>query len=50
MANGELAGLKYFDGSLYVNDDAKVIIENIVADNGTIHVVDNVILGPWPRE
>lgn len=49
MANGKLAGLKYFDGSLYVNDDAKVIIENILADNGTIHVVDNVILGPWPR-
>ena len=50
MANGALAGLKYFDGSLYVNDDAKVIIENIVADNGTIHVVDNVILQPWPKE
>jgi uncharacterized surface protein with fasciclin (FAS1) repeats len=50
MANGELAGIKYFDGSLYVNDDSKVIIENILADNGTIHVVDTVILGPWPRE
>ncbi len=49
MANGEMAGLKYFDGSLYVNDDSKVIIANILADNGTIHVVDNVILGPWPR-
>jgi uncharacterized surface protein with fasciclin (FAS1) repeats len=50
MANGELAGLKFFDGSLYVNDDSKVIIENIIADNGVIHVVDTVILGPWPRE
>jgi uncharacterized surface protein with fasciclin (FAS1) repeats len=49
MANGKLAGLKYFDGSLWVNDDSRVIIENIIADNGTIHVVDNVILGPWPR-
>ena len=49
MANGQLAGLKYFDGSLWVNDDSRVIIENIIADNGTIHVVDNVILGPWPR-
>ncbi len=49
MANGQLAGLKYFDGSLFVNDDSRVIIENIIADNGTIHVVDNVILGPWPR-
>jgi uncharacterized surface protein with fasciclin (FAS1) repeats len=50
MANGKIAGLKYYDGSLYVNDDAKVIIENIVADNGVIHVVDTVILPPWPRE
>ena len=50
MANGQLAGLKYFDGSLWVNDDSRVIIENIIADNGTIHAVDNVILGPWPRD
>jgi uncharacterized surface protein with fasciclin (FAS1) repeats len=49
MASGKLAGLKYFDGSLYVNDDSKVIIENIVAANGVIHVVDTVILPPWPR-
>ena len=40
---------KFFDDSLWVNDDSRVIIENIIADNGTIHVVDNVILGPWPR-
>jgi uncharacterized surface protein with fasciclin (FAS1) repeats len=50
MANGQLAGLKFFDGSLWVNDDSRVIIENVLADNGTIHVVDNVILPPWPRE
>jgi uncharacterized surface protein with fasciclin (FAS1) repeats len=49
MANGELAGLKFFDGHLYVNDDSKVIIQDIVASNGVIHVVDTVILGPWPR-
>jgi uncharacterized surface protein with fasciclin (FAS1) repeats len=49
MANGQIAGLKYFDGSLYVNDDAKVIIPDIIAANGVIHVVDTVILGPWPR-
>ena len=49
MANGKIAGLKYFDDSLWVNDDSRVIIADIVADNGTIHVVDNVILGPWPR-
>ena len=49
MANGQLAGLKYYDDSLWVNDDSRVILENVIADNGTIHVVDNVILGPWPR-
>jgi uncharacterized surface protein with fasciclin (FAS1) repeats len=50
MANGQLAGLKFFDDSLWVNDDSRVIIENVIADNGTIHVVDTVILGPWPRD
>jgi transforming growth factor-beta-induced protein len=49
MANGKLAGLKVFEGDLYVNDDAKVIIPDIVATNGVIHVVDTVILGPWPK-
>ena len=49
MANGKLAGLKYFDGNIYVNDDSKVIIPDVDAANGVIHVVDTVILGPWPR-
>jgi uncharacterized surface protein with fasciclin (FAS1) repeats len=49
MANGEKAGLKVYEGDLYVNDDSKVIIPNIVASNGVIHVVDTVILGPWPK-
>jgi uncharacterized surface protein with fasciclin (FAS1) repeats len=49
MANGKIAGLKFFDGDLYVNDDSKVIIPDIDASNGVIHVVDTVILGPWPR-
>ncbi|MGD2048018.1 MAG: fasciclin domain-containing protein [Chloroflexota bacterium] len=49
MANGQKAGLKVFEGELYVNDDSKVIIADIFADNGVIHVVDTVILGPWPR-
>jgi uncharacterized surface protein with fasciclin (FAS1) repeats len=49
MANGQVAGLKVVDGDLYVNDDAKVIIADIAAENGAIHVVDTVILGPWPK-
>jgi uncharacterized surface protein with fasciclin (FAS1) repeats len=50
MANGQQAGLKYFDGSLWVNDYAEVIAADVNADNGVIHVVDAVILGPWPAE
>jgi uncharacterized surface protein with fasciclin (FAS1) repeats len=50
MANGARAGLKFFQGDLYVNDDAKVIIADIDASNGIIHAVDTVILGPWPKE
>lgn len=49
MANGAMAGLKFFDGNLYVNDDSKVIIPDIDASNGIIHAVDTVILGPWPK-
>ena len=49
MGNGELAGLKYYDGNIYVNDDSKVIIADVDASNGVIHAVDTVILGPWPR-
>lgn len=49
MANGQKAGLKVADGALYVNDDSKVIIADIAASNGAVHVVDTVILGPWPK-
>lgn len=49
MANNAIAGLKYFDGNIYVNDDSKVIIPDIDASNGIIHAVDTVILGPWPK-
>ena len=49
MANGRQAGLKFYEDHIYVNDDSMVIQENIITDNGTIHVVDNVILPPWPR-
>ncbi len=50
MANGAIAGLKFFAGDIYVNDDSKVIIPDIDASNGIIHAVDTVILGPWPKE
>ncbi|KAA3663995.1 MAG: fasciclin domain-containing protein [Chloroflexi bacterium] len=50
MANNQNAGLKFYDGNLYVNDDSKVIIADIDASNGAIHAVDTVILQPWPKQ
>ena len=50
MMNGQTAGLKFFAGDIFVNDDAKVIIADINASNGAIHAVDTVILGPWPKD
>jgi transforming growth factor-beta-induced protein len=48
MYNGKMAGLKFFDGSIFVNDSARVIIPDVDASNGVIHVIDTVTLGPWP--
>lgn len=48
MYNGKIAGLKFFDGSIFVNDSARVIIPDVDASNGVIHVIDTVTLGPWP--
>ena len=31
------------------DETVMVIIPDVFADNGVIHVVDTVILGPWPR-
>ena len=44
MGNGETATLKSFEGNIYVNEDVKVIIPDVVASNGVIHAVDTVIL------
>lgn len=49
MANGAKAGLKVFNGDIYINDESKVILADVNASNGVIHAVDTVILGPWPK-
>ena len=49
MANGRIAGWKWFDNTLYINDDARVIARDTLASNGTLHIVDTVIQGPWPK-
>jgi uncharacterized surface protein with fasciclin (FAS1) repeats len=34
------------DGSVYLNDSAKVVTTDVMASNGVIHVIDKVILPP----
>jgi len=34
------------DGKVYLNDTVQVIITNIEASNGVIHVIDAVLLPP----
>ena len=45
MANTQKASLSFSDSTLYVNKSA-VSAANVMADNGVIHVVDQVILPP----
>ena len=34
------------DGKVYLNDTAQVIATDVMASNGVIHVIDQVILPP----
>lgn len=45
MANEKMATLSLTDGTLYINQSA-VSTANVLADNGVIHVIDQVILPP----
>ncbi len=42
---GELINIRVEGDSVYIND-AQVIITDIIADNGVIHVIDSVLLPP----
>ena len=43
LANGKTANISVKDGEVFIND-AKVIITDIMAKNGIIHVIDTVLL------
>lgn len=45
MGNQQMAALSYVDSSLFINKSA-VSTPNVMADNGVIHVIDQVILPP----
>lgn len=45
MANGELVDISVTDGNLFVNE-SQVIIADVPASNGVIHVIDAVLFPP----
>jgi uncharacterized surface protein with fasciclin (FAS1) repeats len=47
---GEDVAIEVMDGEVVLNDNAKVIITDIEASNGIIHVIDAVILPPSMSE
>jgi uncharacterized surface protein with fasciclin (FAS1) repeats len=49
MANGDFASLSFVESMLFING-AKVSTADVMADNGIIHVIDNVIMPPAMME
>ena len=47
MLNGETATFTTPDGGVVVNGNANVVSADVAADNGLIHVIDNVLLPSW---
>lgn len=47
---GEDVAIEVMDGEVILNDNAKVIITDIEASNGIIHVIDGVLLPPSSAE
>ena len=43
---GSDIGIEVRDGSVFLNDSIQVIITDIQASNGIIHVIDGVLLPP----
>jgi uncharacterized surface protein with fasciclin (FAS1) repeats len=43
--SGESVSIRVEDGNVYIND-SMVVITDIMADNGVIHVIDTVLLPP----
>ena len=44
--SGEAVSIKVEDGKVYLNDTVEVIITDVEASNGVIHVIDSVLLPP----
>jgi uncharacterized surface protein with fasciclin (FAS1) repeats len=50
MLQGQTVSIRLVDGEVYLNDSVKVIITDIEASNGIIHVIDGVLLPPTEVE
>lgn len=46
MLNGKTVAIKVFEDNLYLNDASKIIIRDVVTENGVIHVIDTVLIPP----
>jgi uncharacterized surface protein with fasciclin (FAS1) repeats len=45
MANGRLTDISVTDAGVFIND-AQIIVVDVLAANGVIHVIDGVLLPP----
>jgi transforming growth factor-beta-induced protein len=43
---GKPISIKVMDGKVYLNDTVEVLITDVIASNGVIHVIDSVLLPP----
>jgi len=45
MANGEEVSVEIVNNEIFINN-AKIVFEDLIADNGIVHVIDAVIMAP----
>jgi uncharacterized surface protein with fasciclin (FAS1) repeats len=43
---GEQIALKAVDGTLYLNDASKVVVADVTATNGVVHLIDTLLMPP----
>jgi transforming growth factor-beta-induced protein len=47
---GESVTFSTSENGVFVNDNAQVVTADVPADNGVIHVINNVLLPPWTSQ
>ena len=46
MANGKDININILDGGVVINENSAVVMSNVLANNGVIHAIDNVLIPP----